>query len=117
MSQTDKKLYLGIKGSVVCLDQKTGDVIWSKHLKSSSAITNIYIEDDFIFAYSGGHLFCLTTKKGHIVWENKLKGMGYGSCIIASGSQSASVIAANQAQAATTAGTVATTVAATSATT
>jgi outer membrane protein assembly factor BamB len=113
MSQSNKKLYLGIKGSVVCLEQKTGEVIWSKHLKSSSAITNIYIEDNFIFAYSGGHLFCLTTDKGDIVWENKLKGMGYGSCIIASDSQAASVIAANQAQAAS-AGAVAASVAATS---
>ena len=52
------------------------------------------------------HLFCLKAADGAIIWENTLKGLGYGTCIIASEHQNASVIsnqiATQQALAATT---------------
>jgi hypothetical protein len=51
-------------------------------------------------------LFCLTAADGSITWENPLKGLGYGTCIIASEHQNTSVIssqiATQQALAATT---------------
>lgn len=100
-----EKLFLGISSHVVCLSKKTGEQLWKTKLKSSS-ITNVYFEDDKVFAYSGGHLFCLNATDGVIIWENTLKGFGYGTCIIASEQQASSVIssqvAAQQAIAATT---------------
>ena len=99
------KLFLGISNHVVCLSKKTGDQLWKTKLKSST-ITNVYYETDNVFAYSGGHLFCLAATDGSIIWENPLKGLGYGTCIIASEHQNASVIssqiASQQALAATT---------------
>ncbi|WP_448549553.1 outer membrane protein assembly factor BamB family protein [Thalassotalea fusca] len=86
-----EKLFLGINNHVMCLSKSTGEEIWRAKLRSSS-ITNVYFEDDKVFAYSGGHLFCLRAKDGEIVWENPLKGMGYGTCIIASEQQNTSVI-------------------------
>ena len=66
----------------------------------------VFYENENVFAYSGGHMFCLASLNGSIVWENPLKGLGYGTCIIASEHQNASVIssqiASQQAVAATT---------------
>jgi outer membrane protein assembly factor BamB len=94
------KLFLGIHSHVVCVSKKTGEKLWSTKIKSST-ITNVYFEDDFVYAYSGGYLFCLKASDGEIVWENTLKGFGYGTCIIASehnsSAQIASQIAAQQA--------------------
>ncbi|MCF2950058.1 PQQ-binding-like beta-propeller repeat protein [Paraglaciecola aquimarina] len=87
------KLYLGIDGKAVCIDKKTGNIIWSTKLKSSSAVTNVFYDDGFIYAYSGGHLFCVDSKTGEIKWENGLSGYGYGACIMASESQNAAAIA------------------------
>ena len=85
------KLFLGISSHVVCLSKKTGEQLWKTKLKSSSII-NVYYEDGQVFAYSGGHLFCLLAEDGSILWENPLKGLGYGTCIIASEQQNAAVI-------------------------
>ncbi|GAA5134987.1 PQQ-binding-like beta-propeller repeat protein [Thalassotalea piscium] len=86
------KLFLGIGNHVVCLNKKDGDEQWKTKVKSST-ITNVYYEEGFVYAYSGGHLFCISAQDGSIVWENQLKGLGYGTCIIASEQQSTSVIA------------------------
>ena len=86
------KLFLGIHSHVVCISKKTGDKIWDTKVKSA-AITNVYFENDFVYAYSGGHLFCLKASDGKVVWENSLKGFGYGTCIIASESENTALIA------------------------
>ncbi|MGB0217275.1 MAG: PQQ-binding-like beta-propeller repeat protein [Alteromonas oceani] len=110
-----EKLFLGIKGQLVCLDKASGDKLWATKLKSTSGVTNLLFEDDKVFAYSGGHLFCVAAKDGKVLWENKLDGLGYGPCIIASENQNASLIAdqlqAQQAQqaSAATAGVIAAT--------
>lgn len=89
-------LYIGIKGQCVCIDKDSGEVQWQTQLKSTSSVTNLYIEGNRIFAYSGGHLFCLNRSDGEVLWENELKGLGYGPCIIA-GENSATHFHANQA--------------------
>tara|TARA_Y100001970_G_C13875996_1_gene671449 strand:- start:310 stop:663 length:354 start_codon:yes stop_codon:yes gene_type:complete len=88
-----EKLFLGIKGHVVCLDKVTGKKLWETKLKSTSGVTNLLFEDKHVFAYAGGHLFCVNAENGRIKWENKLDGYGYGACIIASENQNASLIA------------------------
>lgn len=91
-----KRLFIGIQGKAVCLDKATGDIVWSSKLKSSSAVTNVYYEDNQVFAYSGGHLFCLNADSGEIIWENGLSGYGFGACIIASENQSSTAAISNQ---------------------
>ena len=94
-----EKLFIGIKGHVVCLDKATGTRQWETKLKSTSGVTNVLFEQDCVFAYSGGHLFCLDADSGRIRWENKLDGLGYGACIIATENQNASLIASQLQQA------------------
>ena len=105
------KLFLGISNHVVCLSKQSGEQLWQTKLKRST-ITNVYYESGCVYAYAGGHLFCINAADGNIVWENALKGLGYGTCIIASEHQNAAVIAGQIAsQQALAASTVATTTA------
>ena len=76
------KLFIGIKGHVVCLDKQTGNEIWKSKLKGMS-ITNVIRDDKMIYAYASGHLFCLDADFGKVLWENPLTGYGYGACIFA----------------------------------
>jgi outer membrane protein assembly factor BamB len=91
-----QRLFIGIQGKAVCLDKATGDILWSTKLKSSSSVTNVYYEENQVFAYSGGHLFCLNAETGEIKWENGLSGYGFGACIIASESQNSAAAISNQ---------------------
>ena len=91
-----QRLFIGIQGKAVCLDKATGDILWSSKLKSSSSVTNVYYEENQVFAYSGGHLFCLSADTGEIVWENGLSGYGFGACIIASENQSSAAAISSQ---------------------
>ena len=88
-------LYIGLYGSVVCLEKSTGKELWSTKLKSRY-LTNLIHEENYIFAYTAGHLFCLSADFGKILWENKLPGYGYGACIFASNSTTSSQQSAYQ---------------------
>lgn len=48
------KIYLGVGGSVVCLDKRNGNEVWRTKLKTST-IVNVYCDDDKLFAHAGGH--------------------------------------------------------------
>lgn len=87
-----ERLYIGIKGHVVCLDKSTGGKLWDTKLKSTD-LTNVHHDGDFVYAYASGHLFCLDAKTGGIKWKNELEGYGYGTCIIA-GNQQNTIISA-----------------------
>lgn len=89
----DNHLYIGVKGHVVCLDKRTGSIIWKTHLKSSG-LTNLVIQDPLIIAHTKGELYALNRPNGSILWNNPLTGLGYGHCLIANNHQNnVSVIA------------------------
>ncbi|EDM25975.1 hypothetical protein LNTAR_19297 [Lentisphaera araneosa HTCC2155] len=75
-------LFLGIKGSVVALNKKTGKQIWKTHLKSSQYVT-ITQDKEQVYAHTNGELFCLQKKSGKLLWKNGLSGLGYGYASIA----------------------------------
>jgi len=87
-----ESIYLGIKGHIVCLNKTSGTKLWATKLNSTSGITNVVPDGDKLFAYAGGHMFCLQSSDGAILWRNTLNGFGYGACIIATQSQSSSVV-------------------------
>lgn len=106
----ENRIYLGVGGSVVCLDKTTGEEFWRTPIRRGQ-LTSIMIDGDIILAHSGGHLFGLKASSGTILWENPLKGLGYGYAIMASASATAQAATAAasqiQAQAAATAATAA----------
>ncbi len=92
-------LFLGVKGSVVAIEKKTGKDIWTTHLKSSSFVS-LAIDNDVIFAHTNGNLYCVDKKTGEILWHNGLKGLGYGLGMIAfDGCSSGNAVMAEQIQA------------------
>ncbi len=90
-----EKLFIGIKGHVICFDKETGKSIWTIKLKSSSSVTNVHLEGDYLFAATKGHLYCLNPDDGSEKWTNALSGFGNGPCIIATENQAMATIASD----------------------
>ena len=70
-------MYIGIKGTVLAVDRRTGAEQWRTHLKGSDFV-NVVLDADALFATARGELFCLDPATGQIRWNNPLTGMGWG---------------------------------------
>ncbi len=77
-----KMIYLGIKGSVVALDSRTGKQLWASNLKGSDFV-NVVLADDVVYAATRGEMFCLEARTGSILWHNPLTGYGWGLVSVA----------------------------------
>jgi outer membrane protein assembly factor BamB len=80
-------VFLGLNGSVIALDDTTGDHVWTTRLKGSDFV-NLILNENKLYATTKGEIFCLDPGTGKILWQNPLRGMGHGLvCIAAPGSQ------------------------------
>src|SRR5678816_3687968 len=79
--KTSELVFVGIRGSVVALNKSTGQLIWSKRLKSYDFV-NVIIEEDKVLATTYGEIFCLDALNGQLLWQNQLKGFGIGIATI-----------------------------------
>ena len=75
-------VYLGVKGSVVAIDKRTGRELWRTHLNGSS-LTTLMVDEDVILAYTRGHLYGINPESGRQIWHNKLPGLGHGFAALA----------------------------------
>ena len=89
-----EKIFIGIKGHVICLNRETGESIWTTRLKSQSTVTNVHFDGNALFACARGHLYCLNPEDGSVKWTNPLNGFGNGPCVIATESQASAATAA-----------------------
>ena len=90
-----EKLFIGIKGHIICLNKETGKSIWTRKLKLSSSVTNVHFEGNCLFASTKGYLYCLSPDDGSVKWTTPLNGFGNGPCIIATENQSFATIVAD----------------------
>lgn len=74
------KVFLGIKGHVVCLNKDTGKELWRTKLKIDWGKPTPVVYSEKVFAYVSGELFCLAPETGEILWKNALSGLGHGVC-------------------------------------
>ena len=81
-TQTSAMIYLGIKGTVIALDRRTGVEQWRTPLKGMDFV-NVTMDDDSIYAAARGEMFCLDPISGRILWTNQLPGMGWGMITMA----------------------------------
>ena len=81
-SYTASMMYLGIRGTVVALDRRTGAEIWRTPLKGGDFV-NVALDGDSLFATARGEVYCLDPVSGRIRWINPLKGLGWGLITIA----------------------------------
>src|SRR5882724_11636586 len=75
-------VFIGIKGSVIALNRRTGEQVWAQLLGSTDFV-NAVMEDERIFATTNGEIYCLDPITGDVLWHNKLKGYGTGLATIA----------------------------------
>ena len=85
-------LYVGIRDSVVALDQETGAEVWRTKLKGSDFV-NLHWSNERLYATSRGEAFCLNPATGAIVWHNPLKGLGWGLASMVAASAPAAPLA------------------------
>ena len=81
-------LFVGLKGTVVAVDRKSGETLWTTRLKGSNFVT-VAIEDGAVYAGTGGRLYRLDPSTGDVRWTNDLPGLGYGLICIAGADSSA----------------------------
>ncbi len=75
--KTTDLLFIGIKGSVLALECRSGRQVWATHLKGSEFV-NVLLEDDVVLASCCGEIFCLDALNGNALWHNPLRGFGRG---------------------------------------
>lgn len=76
-------LFVGIKHSVIALDQRDGTEVWRTKLKGSSFVTVLW-DGEALCAASQGEVFRLDPATGAVLWQNPMKGLGLGLVSLAS---------------------------------
>jgi len=76
-------VFVGIKSSVVAIDDRTGTEVWRARLRSSDYVTVLW-DGEALFAANAGEIWRLDPERGDILWHNELKGMGRGIVSLAS---------------------------------
>jgi outer membrane protein assembly factor BamB len=83
-------LYVGIKNSVVALDDRTGAEVWRTQLRGSDYVTVLW-DGEALVAANSGEVWRLDPLTGAVLWRNELKGFGRGLVSLASSRRPASV--------------------------
>ena len=65
-------IFIGIRGSVHCLDRRTGQGVWSAALKGSDFVT-LLLDGDRLFAGTRGEVYCLDAATGRELWHNEIR--------------------------------------------
>jgi outer membrane protein assembly factor BamB len=76
-------IYVGIKNSVIALDDRTGAEVWRTKLAGSDFVTVVW-DGEGLYAANAGEIFRLDPRTGALVWNNTMKGLGRGMVTIAS---------------------------------
>ncbi|HEV8217602.1 MAG TPA: PQQ-binding-like beta-propeller repeat protein [Gemmatimonadaceae bacterium] len=76
-------VFIGIKDSVVALDEKTGYEVWRTQVRSAGFVYVVW-DGASLYAASGGEVWRLNPETGDFIWHNELKGLGRGLLSIAS---------------------------------
>ena len=70
-------IFVGIKDSVIALDDRTGTEVWRAELRSSDYV-NVYFDGETLIAANSGEVWRLDPANGSVIWHNELKGMWRG---------------------------------------
>ena len=70
-------IFVGIKDSVIALDDRSGAEVWRAELRSSDYV-NVYYDGEALIAANSGEVWRLDPANGSVIWHNELKGSGRG---------------------------------------
>lgn len=82
-------IYVGIKSSIVALDDRTGAEVWRTQLRGSDYV-NVLWDGEALVAANSGEVWRLDPQSGAVIWHNTLKGFGRGVVSLASGRRATS---------------------------
>ena|SRR6185436_10998627 len=83
-------IYVGIKHSVIAMDDRTGAQVWVANLRGSDFVTLLW-DGEALIAGNQGEVWRLDPQTGAVIWHNALKGMGRGVISLASGRHATAV--------------------------
>jgi outer membrane protein assembly factor BamB len=75
-------VFVGIRDTVVALDDRTGVEVWRAVLSGSDFVTVLW-DGEALFAANNGEVFRLDPASGATVWQNPLKKLGRGFASLA----------------------------------
>lgn len=70
-------IFVGIKSSILALDESSGAEVWRTKLKGSDFVTVLW-DGEALLAANGGEVFRVDPQSGALIWHNELKGLGRG---------------------------------------
>jgi len=70
-------VFVGIKDTVVALDDRTGGEVWRAELRSGD-FTTVCWDGEVLLAANSGEVYRLDPRSGAVIWHNQLKGLGRG---------------------------------------
>jgi outer membrane protein assembly factor BamB len=76
-------VFVGIKDSVLALDERTGAEMWRVELRESGYVS-VFWDGESLFAANSGEVWRLDPRSGQLIWHNELKGLGRGLVSLAS---------------------------------
>jgi outer membrane protein assembly factor BamB len=76
-------IFVGIKHSVVALDERTGAEVWQTELRSGDYVTILW-DGEALIAANSGEIWRLDPRRGHVLWHSEMKGFGRGLVSLAS---------------------------------
>ena len=79
-----RTVYIGISGSVLALDPRTGTEIWRTVLKKGHFISVVLV-GNMLLATVAGEIYRLDPSDGTVLWKNPLKGLGHGFITVGGG--------------------------------
>jgi outer membrane protein assembly factor BamB len=75
-------VFVGIKDSVMALDDRTGEPVWRTKLRRSDFVSVLW-DGEALIAANSGEVYRLDPQTGAVLWHNELKGMGLGLVTLA----------------------------------
>lgn len=90
--RTSELLFIGIRGTVLALHRRNGQIIWQTELAGWDFV-NLVLDGDDLLATARGEISCLDPATGRVRWTNPLRGYGHGLISIATEGRSTSVSA------------------------
>ena len=81
-------IFVGIKSSVVALDDRTGVEVWRAKLRGSDFVTVLW-DGEALLAGNSGEVWRLDPLTGGVLWHNPFKGLGLGVVSLASARRAA----------------------------